>query len=95
MRDDSILPDPRDWDTPQAPSEENTKTLLVEGEAITVDPAMTVADLKELAGAGNDTLAVFRHGDDLKTLNDDDHPYEYIEDTGKLAFRPAKKNPFG
>lgn len=98
MSDDSILPNPRDGQpetSDGSPAADETKTLRVQNTTVTIDRETTVADLKDRVGVSDAQLAILRQGDDLTTLHDDERPYDHVTDGDRLAFRPAKKNPFG
>ncbi|MDG5761327.1 hypothetical protein QA600_18515 [Natronococcus sp. A-GB1] len=99
--DDGGLPMP-ETDRGQPPkqtrpvTDPDMKTVQVKGRRVQLSQEMTVRDLKDRVDVSEDNLAYLRSGDELKALNDDDRPYQHVDDGDRLTFRPgAKKNPFG
>ncbi|EMA39439.1 hypothetical protein [Halobiforma nitratireducens] len=86
----------RHADTKPKQRSDAAKTVQVKGQRIRISRETTVREIKELVDVSDDNLAFLRTGDELKALNDDDQPYEHVDDEDRLTFRSgAKKNPFG
>jgi len=76
-------------------SDTANKTVIVDGDPVTIDETTTAGELKDLAGKDDDMVVTYRENDKLKGLNDDDRVLKHVPDKSTLSFQPAKGNIFG
>ena len=76
-------------------TESGNKTVIVDGDPVTIDETTTAGELKELAGKDKDMIVTYREGSKMKGLTDDDSVLNHVPDGSTLSFQPAKGSIFG
>lgn len=68
---------------------EDCITIRVDGEHLTIDPATTVAEIKDVVGAGSSDLLTWKNDGELVQFDDEDQRVaKYVDDGAKLNVFP-------
>ena len=71
------------------------KTVHVHGETLSVEPGVTVDDLKDAVGAPQDDIATYLEDGETVALSNRDDVYRTVPEGANLAFKPGSGTLFG